>query len=383
MESWRLIDLGRAEPLIAQTFYEAVALAIDRGLSPDTILLCQPASPYVCLGFHQELEREIDVEYCREKGLPIIRRSQGGGATYLNGDQVFYQVVARKGSSVLPARVEDLFRKLLEAPVYVYRKLGLPAEFKPINDVVVRGRKISGNGAGLMGSVVVLVGNIILDLDYGSMSRVLRVPSEKFRDKMAKSMREWVTSLKRELEYIPEVEEIKRLLAEAFEHVLGVDLQRSEPSEEEWRIWREEVKPKHLSKEWLQMRGGRRLEEGTRAVKIAGDRYIVEADHKARKLIRVRAEVKGWKILDASITGDFFMIPEEAVLRLEEALKGSMLSRPHDLELRIKRFFKESEAQIPGMSPKDFLRAVLKLRDALPPSLPPVQTSANPLRRDG
>lgn len=85
MEVWRLVDPGLAEPYMAQTFYEAVAQAVDGGEPPpNTVLLVQPSAPYVCLGFHQELEKEIDVECCREKGLPIIRRSQGGGATHLD-----------------------------------------------------------------------------------------------------------------------------------------------------------------------------------------------------------------------------------------------------------------------------------------------------------
>jgi len=365
MESWRLIDLGKAEPFTAQTFYEAVALAVSRGLSSNTLLLVQPASSYVCLGFHQELEREIDLEYCEEKGLPVIRRSQGGGATYLNSDQVFYQVVASKKSTIIPVRAEELFEKLLRATVRVYQRLGLPAEFKPINDVIVGGKKISGNGAGLIESAVVLVGNIILDLDYDSMSRVLKVPSEKFRDKMAKSMSEWVTSLRRELGYVPEGEMIKGLIAEAFEEVLGIDLQKAEPSEEERRIWEEEVKPKHRSAEWLHMGGGRRLSESLRAVKISGDVHVAEVDHKAAKLIRVSAELRGQEIQDISITGDFFMMPEETVNQLEVVLRGAKIEGA-ELEERIGRLFGETGVQMPGMSPRDFVEAIMKLREALP-----------------
>lgn len=63
-------------------------------------------------------------------------------------------------------------------------------EFKALNDVVTNGKKISGNGAGQFGdNTVILVGNIILDLNYDAMGRVLKVPSEKFRDKMVQSMR--------------------------------------------------------------------------------------------------------------------------------------------------------------------------------------------------
>ena len=66
----RLIDLGDCEPLKAQTFYEAVAVAVDRGLSPDTLVLCRPSSPYVCIGYHRTWSRRwtwtsVGVPGCR------------------------------------------------------------------------------------------------------------------------------------------------------------------------------------------------------------------------------------------------------------------------------------------------------------------------------
>jgi len=364
LEVWRLIDLGMGEPYAAQTFYEAVAEAVDNGSSQNTVILVQPASPYACLGFHQELEREIDIEYCRARHLPIIRRSQGGGATYLDSNQIFYQVVARRGSEVIPPSVEELFEKLLGVTIYVYRRLSLPAEFKALNDVIVRGKKISGNGAGDFGTgTTILVGNIILDLDYDSMARVLKVPSEKFRDKMAKSMREWVTSLKGELGRVPPVEEIKKLLAEGYEKVLGIRLKPSSPSEMERRIWEREVKPRHLSREWLCMPELRheQLVEG-RAVKVADGVRVVEVDHKAKKLIRVRAELIGDKILDIMLSGDFFMMPEGMLPRLEAGLKGSTLSR-EDVLKRVSKFYEKTKVQTPGISPEDFSDAVMKLRE--------------------
>ncbi|MBL7118955.1 hypothetical protein ISS96_02975 [Candidatus Bathyarchaeota archaeon] len=363
-ESWRLVDLGIAEPLIAQTFYEAVAKAVDEGESPNTIVLVQPSSPYVCIGYHQEIEREVDIEYCRSRNLPIIRRSQGGGAVYLDSNQIFYQIVARDDSKTIPLRVDKLFEKLLGVTVQVYNKLGLPAEFKPLNDVIVDGKKISGNGAGKFGDkTMILVGNIILDLNYESMANVLKVPSEKFKDKISKSMRQWVTSLKRELEFVPPIEEIKGLLAESYEQVLGIELVRSKITETEEKIWEEKVRPKHLSKDWLYPKelGHKEFAE-ERTVKIAGAVRIVEVDHKARKLIRVRAELAETQILDIVISGDFFMIPENAIRDLELGLRGTILERD-ELLGRIQRFYEKSGVQTPGLTREDFAEALMKLRN--------------------
>lgn len=382
MENWRLIDLGVAEPYVAQCFYEAVALAVDRGLSPSTIILVQPSSPYVCLGYHQVLEKEIDVEYCKERGLPIIRRSQGGGAVYLNSDQIFYQVVAGEDSRVIPRRVDELFERLLRVTVYVYRELGLNAEFKPLNDVMVNNRKISGNGAGKIGRAIVLVGNIILDLDYDSMARVLRIPDEKFRDKMAKSMREWVTSIRRELGYIPPVDEIKKLLVEGYEKILGIKLIPSEPSEDEMNIFEREVKPKHMSYEWLHMpelaHKGLTVD---RAVKIADGVKVIEVVHKARKLIKVTAEVIDDKILDIMITGDFFMVPEDGISKIEVALKGMILNREKIAE-KIREVFEKHGIQSPGISAEDFADAIMRLMEYTEKYPPEVRPFAEPERKD-
>jgi len=367
METWRLIDLDKGEPLIAQTFYEAVAHSVDRGSTANTVILVQPSSPYVCIGYHQELEKEVDLDYCRKNGLMVIRRSQGGGATYLNGDQLFYQVVASKRSGVIPIDVEGLFEKFLAVTVYVYRRLGLPAEFKALNDVVVRGRKISGNGAGSYGQdTIILVGNIILDLDYAAMSRVLKVPSMKFRDKMAKSMMEWVTSIKRERGDSPSVEEVKELLTKGYEEVLGINLKLAEPAAFERATWEGEVKPRHMSNEWLfmpELRHRHLIRE--RTVKVASDVKIVEVEYKAKKLIRVTAELVGGEVRDLMLSGDFFIIPEDGLSRLESALIGARLDRDFILK-RVRAVYQSGVIQTPGIGPEDFAEAMMKLGGPTP-----------------
>ncbi len=361
METWRLIDLGKAEPLVAQAFYEAVAEAVHRDISPNTLILVQPNAPYACIGYHQDLEKEIDIEFIESEGLPVIRRSQGGGATYLDSNQVFYQIITKK-TSALPRNVDKLFEKLLGVTVAGYKRLGVPASFKPLNDVVVENRKISGNGAGLHESASILVGNFIMDLNYQLMARVLKVPDEKFRDKMAKTMEQWVSTLKKELGESPAPEEIKRVYVEEFEKLIGVKLEPSEPTAEEWRIFEEETKPRHTSRDWLYMESPRQKEG--RAVKIAHEIKVVEANHKAGKLIRLRAEVHGDEMLDLRISGDFFVIPKETMSALEERLIGSKLDED-TLFSEISKFYESEKPESPGVTPRDLTDAFMKLKELL------------------
>jgi lipoate-protein ligase A len=351
------------EPLIAQTFYESVAEAVERESSPNTLIMLQPGAPYACVGYHQDLEKEIDLDYCRSVGIPIIRRSQGGGATYLDGNQVFYQIIA-KNTTAYPTVVDAMFQRLLAVTVETYKRLGVPAEFKPLNDVVVNGKKISGNGASVNGSTSIMVGNFILDMNYDMMARVLRVPDEKFRDKMAKSMRDWVSSLKRELPHPPSGEEVKRVYSKTFQELLGVKLTKQEQTQEEWRIYESETKPRNLSHEWLYMEAPYSSRKPGRAVKIAHEVKIIEADHKAGKLIRVRVEMRGEEILDIRITGDFFSIPKEAIFHLEDSLRGKRLDE-ETLRLVIERFYMTEKPEMPGVGPEDIVQAMLKIRALL------------------
>jgi len=375
---------------MAQTFYEAVAVAVDRGLAPSTLLFVQPSKPYVCLGFHQQMEKELDTEYCRNHNLPIIRRSQGGGATYLNSDQLFYQVVAADSSDAIPKNVEALFEKALDAPIQTYRRLGVEASFKPLNDVMAGSRKISGNGAGRLGNTTVLVGNIIMDLDYEAMAAVLRVPDEKFRDKMAKSMREWVTSLKRELGRTPPIDVVKKILRASFEETLGIALNTSRPTEAEVEIWEKETKPKHLSQDWLLMPELRHKELAEeRAVKVADGVKIIEVTHKAQKLVRITAETMADRILNIMISGDFFIVPEDTVPKLEAALRGAELNRS-ELETIVRDFVVENRVQMAGLEPGELVNAIMRLRehtekyppDTYPFAEPDARASGNHGRHD-
>jgi len=361
LEKWRLIDLGKADPYMAQTFYEAVAEAVHRDKSPNTLILVQPDSPYVCIGYHQDLEKEIDMSYIKEVGIPVIRRSQGGGATYLNSDQIFYQIIF-KNAKVLPVKVDELFEKLLRVTVACYRRLGVPAEFKPLNDVIVENRKISGNGAGRHETATILVGNIILDLNYKQMARVLKVPDEKFRDKMASSMEQWVSSLRKELGSVPSPDKIKEIYEQKFSELLGVELIKGPPTEAEMDIYNNETLPRHKSRKWLYMESPRK--KPGRAVKIAHEVKVVEVDHKAGKLLRLRAEVQREKIIDLRITGDLFVVPKEAVGQLEQYLIGSLLDE-EELKDKITRFYEERNIESPGITVDDYVDAFMKLKSLL------------------
>ncbi len=358
-DKWRLIDLGPLDGYSVQSVYEAVAKFVGKGESPNTLILCYPSSPYVCIGVHQILFKEVNVEYCTKEGIPIVRRKQGGGAVYLDDGQQFYQLIMKSRG---PMDVEGFYRKYLQPTIYTYRKFGLNAEYRPINDVVIDGRKASGNAAETTSGSDILIGNVIMDIDVRKLVNVMRVPDEKFRDKLASSMEAWITSLKKELGYVPEREEVKEFLIEGYEKTLGIELVPDELTEgerDEWKRLAEFIK----SDEWTYKRAfeHKRLFEFItgKCTKVSEDVQVCEVTYKADKLLRIIVEVSRGRITDVLISGDFFLEPYSSLRLLEEELIGSRLERD-ELSRKIVSFFSKFNVRLVGAKPEDLVEALMK-----------------------
>jgi lipoate-protein ligase A len=358
----KLHDLGHVPWLESQLIYHALPRLDMEGL-----ILLAPAEPYVCIGYHQDVTQEVDLDYCRAHGIPVFRREVGGGAVYLDGNQLFYQVVLHKNNPLAFSDKGAFYRTLLEPAAETYRGMGIAAHYKPVNDIVTaEGRKISGTGAAEIEDYLILVGNVIMDFDYETMVRVLRVPGEKYRDKVYKSLRENLSTIRRELGAVPPLEEIEASLAANYEAVLG-PLERAElPPSVYDKV--AELKQTFATDEWLYKRGKRREEWQT---KIATGVEVAQRMYKAPGgLIRAIVETietsppklgggegghRGERIVEVSLSGDFFFYPADRLGALEAALAGVELSA---VEPAITEFYQREGIESPGVTPADFARAV-------------------------
>ena len=191
----RVLNLGTVSNLESQSIYHAIAdsMTVD---SSDTIVLCVPREPYFCIGYHQSNLRVIDRFALEKFQYPVMRRRLGGGLTYLDDRQIFYQCIFHKSRS--PSIPAKAFKARLQAPINTLGRIGLPAGLFYTNEIEVSGRRIAGIGGGQIGEAHVVVGNILLDFNYEAMAQVIRVPCEKFREFALTAMRQRITTLAQE-----------------------------------------------------------------------------------------------------------------------------------------------------------------------------------------
>lgn len=353
----RVIDLGAVPAVRSQTCYHAVGYAFGPE-TPDTIILVSPASPYVCVGFHQEAEREVDLEYCRQAGLPVYRREVGGGAVYLDRNQLFVQWIFHPES--LPLELEDKFRFYVEPIIRTYRELGIEASYRPVNDIHVAGKKIGGTGAARIGQADILVGSFMFDFDKKTMARVLRVSSEKMRDKVFQSLEQYMTTMKELLPELPAREIVKRIYLNKVAELLEAEVEAGGMSEAELQE-AERLDRLFQSEDWIFQKGPLRRP----SVKIHEDVHVREVDFKAPGgLIRLTARIRTGSekpILDSVwISGDFTAIPKEGISILEDRLRGIAIEEKSIGEA-VCRALGESGLQCPGLTEQNWMSALLRL----------------------
>jgi lipoate-protein ligase A len=315
--------------------------------------IVSPITPFVSIGYFQNAEQEVDLEYCRKEGLPIIRREVGGGTVYLDHNQIFYHLVWDQNNPRFPRRVSEIYQHLSVPPIETYQEFGIKAEFREVNDIVTaEGRKIAGLGGANIADSMVFVGSVILDFDYEKMVRAIKVPDEKFRDKVFKTMKENVTTMNRELGRIPPRDEITRVLVEKFEKVLG-KLEPVELNDEIIRKMKELAlwfnSPEFLFKKAPQIPKGVKIKEG---IEILYGMYKAKGG-----LIRTVQEVEKKTLMEIDISGDFTMLPKEELSDLEGALKETEREEKK-LESKIEEFYEKSGVQTPGVEPQDITKAI-------------------------
>ena len=327
----------------SQSLYHAAAY-----LQREALFILRPATPYFCLGCHQDARQEVDLDYVQQHDIPLLRREVGGGAVYLDGEQLFYQFILRKDRPGLPAAKGDLYRMMLEPVVATYRQYGVAAEFRPVNDIVANGRKVSGNGAAEINDMLIVVGNFILDFNYEMMSRVLRVPDEKFRDKVYKSLSENLSTFRRETGQVPATADLARDLRRRVEALLG-PLQEKTAIDPELRRKADERFAEMYTDAWLFDNDVRKEHA---QVKIRDGVVVLQKVVKLPGgLVRLTAVNQEGRLADVHLSGDFFIYPQSALAGLEQALEGAPLEAG-PLEAVIEEFYRRQGVETPGITPE-------------------------------
>jgi lipoate-protein ligase A len=344
---FRVIDTGLREGRANIAFDAALIEARRCGLIPDTIRLLA-FTPTALVGRHQALTHEVRLAHCRQHGIGLARRITGGGAIYFDPGQLGWELVFDRRSLGI-ASLAGITQAICSAAAKGLQRLGVPAAFRPRNDIEVDGRKLCGTGGFFDGEIVFFQGTLLIECDLEAVVSALNVPAAKLEKRALDSAAQRMVTLKELMgEKLPPHDEIRAALVAGLAEGLALETEWGSASAEE------EVLARRLHDE----------EIGTDAFVFeiddpsAGSGVAAGTQRTAGGTITAYLKIEGAgapRVSEALVTGDFFAAPPRLVLDLEAALRGVPVAAIGET---VERFFSERHAEVLSVTPADFRAAL-------------------------
>ncbi|MBN3490295.1 lipoate--protein ligase [Acholeplasma equirhinis] len=141
-------------------------------------------------GKNQVIENEVNFPYVKEHGIKVFRRPTGGGSVYADENNTMFTIITKRSPEGFS------FKKYLGKIIDAFKKLGVNLEFSGRNDILLDGKKVSGNAFLQNKNGMLMHGTMMYDLDIETMVRALNPPDEKLISKGIESVRSRVNNLK-------------------------------------------------------------------------------------------------------------------------------------------------------------------------------------------
>lgn len=241
------------------------AILLLGGATP-TLRLYSWSSPCLSIGYSQEVARDVDLGACRRLGVGLVRRPTGGGAI-LHDKEVTYSLVAPEAHPAVCGNVEASYRKVALGLMAGLASLGLHPEMAPAAgraaggnaacfsrpsayELTVAGRKLAGSAQCRRQGRLLQHGSLLLDLEPGLALEVLKPPAGQDRNAWVEAFQTRAISLRDALGRPVSFEEVSPAVAWGFEEALGLKLEPSELTREEWDLARTLRQEKYATSAW-------------------------------------------------------------------------------------------------------------------------------------
>lgn len=292
---------GITDPRINLAIEEYAVKNMD--VEKDSYLLFYINEPSIIIGRNQNTAEEINTKFVDDNNIHVVRRLSGGGAVYHDlGNLNFSFLTKDDGESFRN------FQKFTEPVTEALAEMGVEAKLEGRNDILVDGKKISGNAQFATNGRMFSHGTLMFDTEIERVVKALNVSKDKIESKGIKSIRSRVTNIK---DYLPEEHQdmtIEEFRMAILRSIFGGEenIQYVELTEEDWENIHQLSKERYQNWEWNYGRS---------------PKFNMKHSHRFPVgSVDVRIQVKRGKMEDIHIYGDFFGVGD--VQEIEEALRG-------------------------------------------------------------
>lgn len=248
-ETWRLLDVEFEDPYMNMAVDEAVAREVGEIKSPSTLRFWRNFNAVV-IGAFQDPRAEVNFESCRKHGTILVRRFTGGGAVYHDEGNMNLAISVPTSHRLVKDDILDTFRDLSLGFLEGLKYLGVKdAKWEYGNCISINGLKISGFAGAMKWNTFFCHGSILLASNINRLQEVLR-SSESTDETYVRSVRRAVTTVRKEIDKMVSMTDLKMAIRKGFEDALGIALVDGTLSSKEHHVARKLYQNKYSTSKW-------------------------------------------------------------------------------------------------------------------------------------
>lgn len=313
------------------TFYLAAEEYVANNFDRKDYFFMWQVNPTVIFGRNQLIENEVNLEYCKNHDIKTFRRKSGGGCVYADMNNIMLSYITDEGN------VNFTFNKYINLIVFMLNKLGVNAVASGRNDIMIDGRKVSGNAFYHTPKRNIVHGTMLYDTDMQNMVGSITPSDTKLISKGIQSVRQHITLLK---DYIDlSLEEFKAFMKQ---QLCDEEITLTEEDIKQIKI----IEQEYLSKEFIYGNNPKYNIISKQRINDVGD-------------MEIRIEIKNDIIKSINVMGDFF-IAGDIDAKIIKPLRNIPLERN-----RISEALPDSLSEIiPNLKKDDFINLILQSKES-------------------
>ena len=355
--NWRLIVDENSYADFSVSVSPAIEKAVVKGDAPPTVYLNIFNADSITIGVNEDPNQALDLEFCSENGISFRRRPNGGGPVYAGAGSAFLVFYLPTNHPEVPETTTEAFPKILTAfSETLTERYGFNAEYRPLNDVQVEGRKLVPTSLKIEDGVMTF--RIVINvkpIDTEFAGKIMPMPPEKVKDKVLKDMTSRFTCLEREAGKSIDAAELEEMVREATAHAFGEEALRKGGVMGVERSYADEFRSEYESDAWL----------FAKSEKVRFANLLKRSDTIGRGrakavggLIWATLVLREGRVLKAIINGDWHPRPLDSVSWLEDSLTGCA-GDVGSLRDCVEVFLARNDIEFAGVTADDLASAML------------------------
>lgn len=266
-ETWGFLDSGVHDAATNMAIDESLLNWHSEGKIPPTLRFYGWARPSLTIGQFQKAEKSIDFAGVQKHNCDFVRRLTGGSAV-LHDDELTYSIVVSEQHPRIPQSVREAYYILSKGVLEGYRNLGIDADYAipereamldktavcfektAYYEMIVDGKKISGNAQTRKSGVLLQHGSIPITMDEEMLFDMFKFSSERVKERQRRGFANKAVSID-DIAHKPHTfQMLKEAFLAGFQTGLGVSVKPLELTEEQWQEVRILADEKYRTDDW-------------------------------------------------------------------------------------------------------------------------------------